>query len=71
MGKIYLIHFNDGLMQTTVNVEHSFFEAANEGELDVIDITDPTTPTYYSDGVWREIELAYKLNFRDALVQAV
>lgn len=51
MGKIYLIHFNDGLMQTTVNVEHSFFEAANEGELDIIDISDPTTPTYYSDGV--------------------
>jgi len=60
MGKIYLIHFNDGMMQTAVNVKRGIFQAANEGELDIIDITDPTTPTFYADGVWREIELVHE-----------
>ena len=60
LGKIYLIHFNDGIMQAAVNVEHGVFQAANEGELDIIDITDPTTPTFYYDGVWRKIELVHQ-----------
>ena len=60
MGKIYLIHFNDGMMQIAANVEHGVFQAANEGELDIIDITNPTTPTFYYDGVWRKIELAHE-----------
>lgn len=47
-------------MQAAVNVEHGVFQAANEGELDIIDITDPTTPTFYYDGVWRKIELVHQ-----------
>lgn len=57
MDKIYLIHFNDGMMSTASDVEPGVFQAANDGELDIIDITDPTIPTLYFNGVWREIEL--------------
>jgi len=57
MDKIYLIHFNDGMMHTACDVQPSVFRAANEGELDIIDITDPTIPTFYYNGIWREVEL--------------
>ena len=48
------------LMQTVSNVAQSIFQAANEGQLDIIDITDPTTPTFYFDSVWRKIELDHE-----------
>ena len=67
MGKIYLIHFNDGMMQIAANVEQGVFQAANEGELDIIDITNPTTSTFYCDGVWRKIELAYEIGMKYSL----
>ena len=65
MDKIFLICFNDGMMHTASDVKPRFFQAASEGELDIIDITDPATPTFYFDGMWREIasvdqtEMAY------------
>lgn len=65
MGKIFLIYFNDGMMHTASDLQPCFFQAANQGELDIIDITYPATPTFYVDGMWREIapagqkEMAY------------
>ena len=56
MGKIYLIHFSDGMMHTARDLQPRIFQAAKEGELDITDITDPTIPRFYVDGVWREIE---------------
>ena len=67
MGRIYLIHFNDGMMQTAVKIEHGVFQAANEGELDIIDITDPTKPTFYYDGVWRKIEFVHEKGMKYSL----
>jgi hypothetical protein len=60
MDKKYLIHFNDGMMRTTSDIQDSVFQAADEGELDIIDITDPMIPAFYSNGIWRDIELAGK-----------
>jgi hypothetical protein len=58
MDKMYLIHFNDGMMRTASDIQASVFQAADEGELDIIDITDPAIPAFYSNGIWRDIELA-------------
>lgn len=64
MGKIYLIHFYDGMMHTASDVEPGIYQAAKEGELDIIDITDPTIPKYYVDGLWREIELVHETGMK-------
>lgn len=67
MDKIYLIQFNDGMMHTASDIQASVFQAADEGELDIIDITDPTLPTLYANGLWRNIELNSATEMHDRI----
>ncbi len=67
MVSIYLIHFFDGMMHTASDLQPGIFQAAKEGELDIIDITDPTIPRFYVDGVWREIDWVHKTEMKSSL----
>ena len=59
MGRIYLIRFEDGMLPTASDVVPGYLQASTDGELD---ITDPSAPTLYCGGVWREIEVASLLH---------
>jgi len=67
MNKIFLIRYEDGTVCTVSNSASGFLHRANDGELDIIDITDPNTPKLFFDNFWRTISTAYDLEGEGSL----
>ena len=51
-GKMYLLIFEDGEIQTVDKIEGDTMGAADDGYVDIIDISGCDNPLQYSDGEW-------------------
>jgi len=52
---MYLLIHEDGSLQTTVELTNDVFEAADDGCVDIIDITGEK-PFQYYQGEWHKID---------------
>jgi len=59
MSRIFLIRNDDGIIYTASTLISEWFQAANDGELDIIDITDPNEPRFYFGEGWIKIDKEY------------
>lgn len=55
---MYIIIFEDGSMSYSATISSGELEAADDGILDIIDISDPTHPLRYFDEGWCSLEVA-------------
>tara|TARA_R110000850_G_scaffold261268_1_gene389310 strand:- start:142 stop:315 length:174 start_codon:yes stop_codon:yes gene_type:complete len=55
---MYIIIFEDGSMSYSVTISSEELEAADDGILDIVDISDPTHPLRYFDEGWCSLEVA-------------
>ncbi|MBD1589743.1 hypothetical protein [Pseudomonas typographi] len=53
---MYLMIFEDGEIKSAEEVGIDDTQAADDGLLDLIDISDPFNPTRYSGGEWKSVE---------------
>lgn len=57
---MYLVIFEDGGVKTMAEIGVHELSAADDGYLDIIDISDPELPTRYFDEGWTSIDDAGK-----------
>tara|TARA_R110000851_G_scaffold188259_1_gene338287 strand:+ start:231 stop:404 length:174 start_codon:yes stop_codon:yes gene_type:complete len=55
---MYIIIFEDGSMSYSATISSEELEAADDGILDIVDISDPTHPLRYFDEGWCSLEVA-------------
>ncbi|MBD1602519.1 hypothetical protein [Pseudomonas typographi] len=53
---MYLMIFEDGEIKSAEEVGIDDTQAADDGLLDLIDISDPFNPTRYWGGEWKSVE---------------
>ncbi|WP_238938739.1 hypothetical protein, partial [Pseudomonas typographi] len=53
---MYLMIFEDGEIKSAEEVGIDDTQAADDGLLDLIDISDPFNPTRYLGGEWKSVE---------------
>jgi len=53
---MYLLIFEDGEMKSAENVTEDDLRGADDGLLDIVDISEPFTPSRYQNGQWIEVE---------------
>ena len=52
---MYLLIYEDNSLQTAVELDEDTFKAADEGYIDIVDITGETPFQYYQKG-WHKID---------------
>jgi len=52
---MYLAIFEDGVIQYTSEVDEELLRGADDGFLDVLDISDPASPLRYWEGEWQAV----------------
>ncbi|MGF6595096.1 hypothetical protein [Pseudomonas sp. 2835] len=53
---MYLLIFEDGEMKSAEDVTDDELRGADDGLLDIVDISEPFTPTRYVGGQWVDVE---------------
>ena len=53
---MYLLIFEDGEMKSAEDVTDDELRGADDGQLDIVDISEPFTPTRYVGGQWVDVE---------------
>lgn len=53
---MFLIIFEDGEIQSTTTAGEDLLQGADDGLLDVLDVSDSSNPLRYWDGEWQQIE---------------
>ena len=54
---MYLVIFENGSMQHMVELEDGLLSAADDGLVEVVDISNPEQPLRYFDGEWYSLDL--------------
>ena len=54
---MFLVIYEDGSIETADDIKDDTFEAADNGYVDIINISN-AIPTQYGDGEWHEIDKA-------------
>lgn len=53
---MFLIIFEDGEIQSTREVSEDLTQGADDGLLDLLDVSDPENPMRWWDGEWQPVD---------------